>query len=149
MADFIILDQTPSYLLQETGDKILLETQGTITPPPIPPVVPPGASGIFDSINPTFLIDSEQNIHMTVELTQAQLNDQGYTYNQPGFTYNQIGVAYGGIYRNNQDISPVFFNDTATLLTPIISSIINVATGTTPPPSNSGMLMGILGLTYP
>ena len=39
--------------------------------------------------------------------TQAQLEDQGYTYNQSGQTYNEAGVMYGGIYNFNQDVLPM------------------------------------------
>lgn len=84
------------------------------------------------------------------ENTQAQVKDQGYTYNQAGFSYNQIGVMYGGIYNQNQDIIPI-----VSLAEQIVPSIYKYADiykqgGTiTPPPGNSGMLMGILGLTYP
>jgi hypothetical protein len=39
--------------------------------------------------------------------TQAQLENQGYTYNQSGLTYNQIGVMYGGVYNTNQDVLPM------------------------------------------
>lgn len=38
--------------------------------------------------------------------TQAQLEEQGYTYNQAGFTYNQLGVFYGGVYNNNEYLIP-------------------------------------------
>ena len=86
--------------------------------------------------------------------TNAKLLDQGYTYNQPGFSYNQAGVDYGGVYLTNQDIAPSFLNDSATIITPRISGIIDIGIigtggGTITPPTNSGMLIGILGLTYP
>lgn len=44
---------------------------------------------------------------LTISLTDAQVTNQGYTYNQPGFTYNQPGVTYGGLYNVNQDVIPI------------------------------------------
>ncbi len=38
--------------------------------------------------------------------TEAQLANQGYTYNQAGYSYNQLGVQYGGIY-NYEDVVPI------------------------------------------
>lgn len=70
------------------------------------------------------------NVTITIfaETTDAQVIDQGYTYDQAGFTYNQAGVVYGGLYNTNQDVSPSFFDDTATLLYPSISGIVDIYT---------------------
>lgn len=154
MADFLLQENPAGYILQEDGlSKILLEQQAGTVSPPIPPPAPAGASGILDSINPTFVVSSEQQINITIEKTQAQLADQGFTYNQPGFTYNQPGWQYGGVYNQNQDLSPIFTNDTATLLTPVISSIINVDTHPIIPATDSKSLLPIglpfYFLTYP
>lgn len=87
---------------------------------------------------PSFTLNPETKITLQIPQTQAQIADQGYTYNQAGITYNQAGVLYGGAYLANQDISPKFFNDIATLPNPSISSIIDIKGGTvTPPPASS------------
>lgn len=101
-----------------------------------------------DPAVPSFVIKADPQIDITIAPTDAQVENQGYTYNQAGFTYNQIGVMYGGIYQQNQDLAPAFFNDTAMLLNPSISSIIDIYSPFNPD-LNKGMLMGILGLTYP
>lgn len=108
--------------------------------------------------------------------TQAQLYDQGITYNQPGLTYNNIGIAYGGVYNADWDnLTSISFakNIIPTIsiaidkgqgfTIPILSLAENIkpmiytysdiykpGSGTiTPPSGNSGYLIGILGLTYP
>ena len=60
-----------------------------------------------DSAIPSFSVNNEGNITITIPTTQAQLADQSYTYNQAGLTYNQIGVQYSGIYNTNQDVLPM------------------------------------------
>lgn len=121
-----------------------------------------------DPTIPEIVVDTQQQIDIIIESTDATLTDQGYIYNQAGFTYNQIGIMYGGLNQRNEDIAPIFFNDTtqilspsikslidnnitpllfgdsATLLNPSISSIIDIGKRT-----SAGQLMGILGLTYP
>lgn len=79
-----------------------------------------------DPTIPSFVVDSEQRIDLNISQTNAVVTSQGYTYNQATLTYNQAGVKYGGIQGVNQDIAPNFFNDTATLLVPSISGIIDV-----------------------
>ncbi len=86
---------------------------------------------------------------IVAESTQAQIADQGYTYNQSGFTYNQAGWMYGGIYNQNQDVAPVFADNTAYLINPSISGIVDIYSPFVPPAANHGMLIGMLGLTYP
>ena len=90
----------------------------------------------IQSVQPTlsFLTDM---VGMIINATQTHAYDQGYTYNQSGQTYNQLGVAYGGVYNYNQDVVP------ATLTFSDVYSIF------VPPSGNSGLLIGILGLTYP
>lgn len=63
---------------------------------------------MMDSSIPTFSVSTEGNITITIPSTQAQLANQGYTYNQAGQTYNQAGVQYGGVYNYNQDVLPLF-----------------------------------------
>jgi hypothetical protein len=81
--------------------------------------------------------------------TNANIADQGYTYNEAGLTYNQIGVMYGGIY--DHDIYPLI--SMARLQKPMNIIGINfdstVIPPTPPPGGNSGYLIGMLGMTYP
>ena len=97
---------------------------------------------------PSFVVSTEQQIDITIATTDAIIVNQGYTYNQPGFTYNQPGVLYGGIAQPNQDLAPVFFDDTAYLVAPSISGIIDIYSPFVPDPDKA-MLIGILGMTYP
>jgi hypothetical protein len=82
---------------------------------------------------PSFVLDTEQQIKLFIAPTQAQVAEQRFTYNQPGFTYNQPGWQYGGVYLVNQDLAPVFFNNTVTLLAPSIASIIDLDRENVPP----------------
>lgn len=100
-----------------------------------------------DTTIPSFTISTEQNISLTIGSSNVQQQDQGYTYNQPGFSYNQIGVMYGGLYLENQDVTPLFTS--AQLINPSISSIIDIGHGSIAPAGTSAILIGILGLTYP
>jgi hypothetical protein len=100
---------------------------------------------------PSFTIPNEGiKIDITIPQTQATLVNQGYTYNEPGLTYNQAGVMYGGVNFATEDIIvPSLFLDATT---PHLQGIYDKYTpgaAPTPPSSNSGMLIGILGLTYP
>jgi hypothetical protein len=78
----------------------------------------------------------------------GQNADQGLTYNEPGITYNEPGVMYGGFY-GTSDVKPSV--SLASQETPRNQLIIDLpGTNPTPPPlTNSGYLIGILGLTYP
>ena len=82
--------------------------------------------------------------HLKINNTNAQIANQGYTYNESGLTYNNIGVMYGGIYEH--DIYPLvsFFR----YIRPHINSAYNINETIYIPPT-SGMLIGMLGLTYP
>jgi hypothetical protein len=88
------------------------------------------------SEQPTLIIPQEV-IKMVISATQALLADQGYTYNQAGLTYDQLGVQYGGVYNQDQDVLPLEL------------SFTDIYATSNPPITNSGMLMGMLGLTYP
>lgn len=82
---------------------------------------------------------------LSVGRTNANLYDQGYTYNEAGLTYNQIGVAYGGIYEN--DIYPILSR--ALSVYPrivLVGDFQGTPAGTAA--VGGGMLIGILGLTY-
>lgn len=60
-----------------------------------------------DSVIPT-LTALKESITISISPTQAQLADQGNTYNQAGLTYNSP-VQYGGVYNTNQDTIPSIF----------------------------------------
>ncbi len=107
-----------------------------------------GAYNLGAEVIPAISLAAQIVLSAIIEKTQALLADQGYTYNQAGFTYNQAGVMYGGLYNINQDVAPAFFNDLASFVKPSISGIIDIQGGRAGG-GNSGMLMGILGLTYP
>lgn len=47
---------------------------------------------------------------MSIGRTNAQSENQGYTYNESGITYNEAGVMYGGKYGN--DIYPIISKST-------------------------------------
>lgn len=82
---------------------------------------------------------------MRIQRTNAQVYDQGITYNEPGLTYNEIGYAYGGLYE--YAIVP--------LMTVVLSPKPHIVTHSdiyTPfvePGESAGMPMGLLlALTY-
>lgn len=80
--------------------------------------------------------------------TDAVLTDPGYTFNQAGQSFNQAGVQFGGITGYQTADMPIF----ATIRkdAPRIVNYADIYTPFVPPSTtNSGMLMGILGLTYP
>ncbi len=69
---------------------------------------------------PTFQVFQEGvPIRITVPNTQAQLEDQGNTFNQAGHSFNQAGDVFGGIYSRNQDVTPII--DTARLESPTLT----------------------------
>ena len=108
-----------------------------------------GVYNVNQDIVPTVSLASNIVPSLMGENTQAKLEDQGYTYNQAGLSYNQAGVMYGGIYNRNEDIVPLV--SLASQNYPTVAGYSDIYTpgGTPPPPTNSGLLMGILGLTYP
>lgn len=78
-----------------------------------------------------------------VARTEAELHENGYTYNETGFTYNQAGVTYGGVF-GSQDVRPL-----VSLAQSIHPTIFGA--GDFEPTERTvgrGMLIGILGLTY-
>lgn len=75
---------------------------------------------------------------LTIGNSQAFIENQGLTYNQPGVTYDNSGDVYGGMYG---------FSDGETI--PNIVGAIDIYIAVLSPTQNSGMLIGILGLTYP
>jgi hypothetical protein len=80
--------------------------------------------------------------------TEATLTDQGYTFNQAGQTFNEVGVMFGGISGYQTADMPIF----ATIQkdAPRIVNYADIYTPFVPPPTtDSGTLIGILGLTYP
>ena len=84
---------------------------------------------------------------LKVNRTNVVINNQGYTYNEAGFTYNELGWMYGVIF--GHDIYPLIAN--AVLTKPRITLGRDFGAKVTPPTptGNSGMLIGMLGLTYP
>src|SRR5438034_3617987 len=96
-----------------------------------------------DPVTPSFLIPQDgPKINVIISQSQAQLANQGYTYNELGLTYNQVGVQYGGIYNTNQDVIPTI--SMATNIRPSVFAFSDIYTQKVTPPANSGMLMGIL-----
>jgi hypothetical protein len=93
-----------------------------------------------DSATPTFSVSTEGNITITIPSTQAQLKDQGYTYNQSGQTYNQAGVMYGGVYNYNQDFIPMLY--TITNPTPNDISFTDIYFPYVPPPLYKAIPLG-------
>lgn len=80
--------------------------------------------------------------------TDSLLYDQGITYNEAGLTYNEIGIAYGGVYGAQDKRNIVSFAREVLPHNHVIRDLPGQAP-TPPPAENSGMLIGILGLTYP
>lgn len=115
------------YLLQEDGSRILLENQ-----------------------NKAHMKIRITNVTPKTNLqrTEAAVENPGITYNETGFSYNQAGVAYGGLYGN--DITQII--NLAQLQKPrvaIFSEVggTQISHGTVV--LDRGMLIGILGMTYP
>ncbi len=85
-----------------------------------------------------------------VSKTTAQLYDPGITFNEPGITFNEPGIAFGGVYGAQGYVTVM--NATARRDAPSNNHIVDFpGENPTPPPptGNSGMLVGILGMTYP
>lgn len=80
---------------------------------------------------------------MNVGRTRAAIYDQDITYNEAGLSYNEAGYAYGGFYEH--DIYPLISG--ARAISPRI--VLSGDLQGTQSAGNSGMLMGIMGLTYP
>lgn len=81
------------------------------------------------------------------ENTQAQVYEQGITYDQAGITYDNVGIAYGGVYNTNEDVVPLV--SLAENISPFIAGYSDMYSQYVPPAADHGMLIGMLGLTYP
>lgn len=86
-----------------------------------------------------------KNIGVRVGRTNRAVQNEGYTYNQAGFAYNQAGVSYGGLY--DGDILPLTSISRDNKPHIRMTGDIGFVAGTVSP--NSGMLIGMLGMTYP
>lgn len=86
-----------------------------------------------------------KNIGVRVNRTNKAIQNQGYTYNEAGITYNQAGVMYGGIYGG--DIFRLVSTSRDTKPHIITTGDIGFAGGTAS--AGNGMLIGMLGMTYP
>lgn len=84
----------------------------------------------------------------SVQKTEALLKDDGITYDEPGYSYDQSGVVYGGLYGN--DTVPMYAY--ANVQNPSIRFIMDFS-GTEQQHGTiilgQGMLIGMLGMTYP
>jgi len=87
------------------------------------------------------------DIRMNVKAgrTKVQIEDQGYTYNETGFVYNQTGWMYGGLYEH--DIIPMITK--VRIEKPRIIIGGDFGASIIAPSTNSGYLIGMLGMTYP
>ncbi len=72
--------------------------------------------------------------------SQGGLDDNGLTFNEPGVSFNEPGVTFGGFYGFAEGY-----------VVPHIVGYADIYTtqGTVPPGGSSGMLIGMLGITYP
>ena len=105
---------------------------------------------------------------MGVQKTNAAVSDPGITFNESGVSFDDSRYSFGGVY--GYDVVPiptVVRNIVAsasmrrTVFPPVALAkdvrptiagyrdIYNLGGTTTPPSGNSGMLIGMLGLTYP
>jgi hypothetical protein len=102
-----------------------------------------------DSIKPVLRAGRTNSLNpvpsMLIGRTNSNVKNQGYTYNESGLTYNQSGVMYGGLYE--YDIYPIIAR--AIQDKSMIYSGIDFSGTVVPTIGNSGMLIGMLGLTYP
>lgn len=76
--------------------------------------------------------------------TNAQVYNQGVTYNEVGFTYDQANIAYGGIY--DYDVYPMLTR--ARNVVPRIVAVGDFQGTAVAPSGNSGYLIGMLAMTY-
>lgn len=83
-------------------------------------------------------------VSVQIETTESAVHTNGYTYNEAGFSYNQAGITYGGVF-GYQDVRPL-----VSLAQSIYPTIVGA--GDFEPEERTlgrGMLIGMLGLTYP
>ena len=59
-----------------------------------------------DTVHPSFTIDTQTQIDIKVQATDAILASQGYTYNEAGLSYDQAGVEYAGFSDGSEDVAP-------------------------------------------
>jgi hypothetical protein len=45
-------------------------------------------------------IDDAKPMMMSLEETERQISNQGYSFNEAGQSFNQAGVTFGGLYGN-------------------------------------------------
>lgn len=101
--------------------------------------------GITDyDVSPLLNTPITQRPTLQMGRTEAQLYDQGYTYNEPGISFDQVGVAYGGIY--GYDITPLVSMSISIFPHIILAGDFYTPGGGTV--SRRGFLIGMLGLTY-
>lgn len=83
-----------------------------------------------------------------VSRTNAQMANQGYSYDNAGITYNS-SILYGGIYEH--DIYPLVMSARQEKPTITLGNDFGATVIPTPPVpgDNSGMLIGMLGMLYP
>ena len=77
---------------------------------------------------------------LTGENTDAQIFEQGITYDQAGITYDNVGIAYGGIYNTNEDVIPMV--SLAEQVRPTIFGYSDMYTNVMPPPPNNQRVVG-------
>ncbi len=104
-----------------------------------------GFYGLSD-VQPTISLVASEIPRGIASRTQALLSDQGITYNQSGVSYNDLRYLYAGIY-GFTDVTPLLSRVMNPI--PMIVSAEDIYSAPLPPQQNAGMLMGILGLTYP
>jgi hypothetical protein len=104
--------------------------------------------GVYDSdVFPSFLTTASIRPSSFAKPTLAQLNSVSITYNEAGVSYDDSRYAYGGIY-GQQDVFPSFVLSTS-IRPRIVFAGDFQGTAILPPVTNSGMLIGMLGMTYP
>ena len=92
-----------------------------------------------DTAIPVFSINKENKITIKISLTDAQLADQGYTFNEAGQTFNEAGVEFGGVYYRNQDVVPMVF--TSQLQYPKYMRIYDIYTHPAIPPGPNNQIV--------
>jgi hypothetical protein len=107
-----------------------------------------GYYGFTDITRPTISLASIIQPLLAGTETLAHLLNQAITYNEVNVSYNDLRYSYGGVY-GFTDVVPIIarvYNPK-----PRITHFADIynAGSVTPPSSNSGMLIGMLGMTYP
>lgn len=89
------LINSAAFTLTPAGTVVMNYFAGTAVVPEPEPEPDPSGSAVASGVKPI----------MTVGRTNAQISEQGLTYNQAGITYNNGTVKYAGIYEH--DIIPM------------------------------------------